>query len=95
MTQLLNFATAQRLQNRKSPFRRGFFSNTPTRNKAGLPIGFAKDVATWGEEYVGLTCAAWHTAKIRLETKGIIVEGGPAMAHFWTFLTDVTSALEW
>lgn len=72
----------------------GYISVPPSRrNPDDLPIGFAKDVGTAGDEYVGLTCAACHTGSLILGGKTVIVEGGPALANFWPFLTDVVSAL--
>jgi hypothetical protein len=74
--------------------RYGYISVPPSpRNLDGLPIGFAKDVGGAGDEYVGFTCAACHTGRLNLAGKTVIVEGGPALADFWPFLTDAVSAL--
>ena len=42
---------------------------------------------------MGFTCAACHTGRLDLAGKTVIVEGGPALADFWPFLTDAVSAL--
>jgi processive rubber oxygenase RoxA-like protein len=65
-------------------------------NPDGLPIGFAKDVGsskTHEDEYIGLTCAACHTGSLVIGGKTVIVQGGPALANFWPFLTDVVAAV--
>ncbi len=62
-------------------------------NPDDLPIGFAKDVASTGATYVGFTCAACHTGALNIGGKPVIVEGGPALADFWTFLTEAVAAL--
>lgn len=65
-----------------------------TANPDALPIGFAKVRSFEGETYVGLTCAACHTAKLELPGVTRIVEGAPAMADFSTFLSWIVDALE-
>ena len=52
-----------------------------------LPIGLevhANQART--ATYVGLTCAACHTARLVIEGKPVIVEGGPALVDFSGFL---------
>ena len=65
-----------------------------TRNQDALPIGFAKDTAKNGGTYVGLTCAACHTTVVNINHSPVIVEGAPALADFWLFLTDLVNALD-
>lgn len=75
--------------------RYGYISAAPSElNKDGLPIGFAKDVGSGGDEYVGFTCAACHTGSLEVSGKRLIVEGGQGLGDFWPFLTDVTGALD-
>jgi hypothetical protein len=64
------------------------------KNPDGLPIGFVKDPGASGDGYLGLTCAACHTGSLVIAGKRVIVEGGPAMSDFWTFLGDAVAALE-
>ena len=64
------------------------------KNPDGLPIGFTKDVASSGDAYLGLTCAACHTGSLTIAGKQVIVEGGPTLADFQTFLAESTTALE-
>ena len=45
----------------------------------GLPVGWVKNTYQ-GEDYIGFTCAACHTAQINYNGTGIRVDGGPAMA---------------
>ena len=64
------------------------------RNPDGLPIGFARDhQGKPADDHIGFTCAACHTGSVNIAGTRVIVEGGPALADFWTFLTDVTAAL--
>jgi processive rubber oxygenase RoxA-like protein len=63
-------------------------------NKDGLPIGFTKDVGNANDSYVGLNCAACHTGSLNIGGKSVIVEGGPALGDFWTFLGESVAALE-
>jgi mono/diheme cytochrome c family protein len=52
-----------------------------------LPIGFEKhENQRRTATYVGLTCAACHTARLVIEGKPVIVEGGPALIDFSGFL---------
>jgi cytochrome c5 len=70
-------------------------------NPGGLPIGFAVDMVPGSpyNKYVGMTCAACHTALISLPAAGnsaarrVIVNGGPTNADFFGFLEDLVAAL--
>jgi hypothetical protein len=64
-------------------------------NPDALPIGFVKDRADeGGEAMLGMSCAACHTTRIELEGKTVQVEGGPALADFQTFLSELVASLE-
>lgn len=63
-----------------------------TWNPDGLPIGMTKDPGDIA--YLGLTCAACHTAQLNIQGKAIHIEGGPALFDFQTFLTELTQALQ-
>lgn len=54
----------------------------------GLPVGFVKS-----KDKVGLTCAACHTTQLNYKGTGIIIDGGPAMADFSTFMDELIAAL--
>ena len=62
-------------------------------NPDGLPVGFVKDTYK-GNDYIGLTCAACHTAQINYQGKGIRIDGGPAGADMETFMADMVRALK-
>jgi hypothetical protein len=62
-------------------------------NPDGLPVGFVKD-SFRGKDYVGLTCAACHTAQLNYKGTGVRVDGAPALADMEAFLSDLQSALE-
>jgi len=61
-------------------------------NPDGLPVGFVKDTYK-GRNYIGLTCAACHTAQINYKGKGIRIDGGPAIADMESFMQDIVKAL--
>ena len=64
------------------------------RNPDGLPIGFTKDRdPETGQEFLGLTCAACHTAKLELAGHEVLIEGAPTLADFKRFLRDLKRAL--
>ena len=67
---------------------------SPQWNPDGLPIGFVKVADTKGDTFVGLTCAACHTAKLEIQGVSRMVEGAPAIADFATFLSWIVDALE-
>ena len=63
------------------------------RNPDALPVGFARDCA--GQDcWVGLTCAACHTARIKFGAYTLVVDGAPGMLDFTGFLEGLTKALE-
>ncbi|MCA9638947.1 MAG: hypothetical protein KC420_23125, partial [Myxococcales bacterium] len=62
-------------------------------NRDGLPIGFTLEEdgdRTW----LGLTCAACHTADIRFKGTRYRVDGGPAHANLSLFLGDLIEGLK-
>ena len=67
-----------------------------TLNPAGLPIGFALDVASKGDgsRAVGFTCAACHTQQLRIGGTDVIVDGGPTIADFSRFMAELVEALD-
>ena len=61
-------------------------------NPDALPVGFVKE-SYQGKDYVGLTCAACHTAQINYHGRALRIDGGPAMADMVGFITSMTRAL--
>ena len=57
-------------------------------NPDALPVGFVKD-SYKGEDYIGFTCAACHTAQIDYKGIAIRIDGGPAMADMDGFLHEL------
>jgi len=98
MMQLAWFKALRRLD-KDEPFgadqlqRYGYLINE--RPKDGLPVGFVTDDAD-GTRYLGMTCAACHTAEIEYQKAGVKqrlrIDGAPATANFQLFLTDLTAA---
>ena len=64
-----------------------------TLNPDAFPIGFAKDSDRGGQSFVGMTCAACHTAQLKIDGTDVIVEGAPALADFRAFVTGLVEAL--
>ncbi|WP_338665325.1 di-heme-cytochrome C peroxidase [Pararoseomonas sp. SCSIO 73927] len=77
----------------------GFLPDPPSAsNPHGLPVGFAPDDRFPDEEgkpetIVGLTCAACHTGQIERGTRGIRIDGGPAMTDTGAFQRQIGIAL--
>ena len=63
-------------------------------NPDGLPVGFAKDAPDRHRAFVGLTCAACHTAQLNYRHTGYLIDGGPALADLEGFLESMASAME-
>ena len=49
---------------------------------------------TTAESWIGLNCAACHTARITYEDSDFIVDGGPSLLDFQSFVESVDQALE-
>ncbi len=64
---------------------------TPS-NPDGLPVGFVKDTYQ-RKDYVGLTCAACHTAQLNYNGIGIRIDGGPAAADMQKFIKGLADAM--
>jgi hypothetical protein len=62
-------------------------------NPDGLPVGFVAGKGT-GRSWLGLTCAACHTAEVRLGTTAYRIDGGPTGGDVQAFLTDLTRSLQ-
>jgi hypothetical protein len=67
--------------------------NPGPRNPDGLPVGFVAGSGT-GRSWLGLTCAACHTAEVRYGTTAYRIDGGPTGADVQAFITDLTRALQ-
>jgi processive rubber oxygenase RoxA-like protein len=64
----------------------------------GLPIGFAihkeKEADGRETEWIGLTCAACHTARVVMpDGKETVIDGGPALLDFDSFFTELVRSL--
>lgn len=71
------------------------FGFIPDPDKNQLPIGFAvhNDKAT-GRSWIGLTCSACHTGRIRYGDRAMIIEGAPSLLDFDSFFASVVDAME-
>jgi hypothetical protein len=65
---------------------------TPS-NPDALPVGFVKD-GYLNKDYVGLTCAACHTAQINYRGLAMRIDGGPGGADMVGFLKALTGSMQ-
>ncbi|MDO3388297.1 di-heme-cytochrome C peroxidase [Gilvimarinus sp. SDUM040013] len=66
--------------------------NVSQQNPYGLPLGWVANTHE-GETYVGLTCAACHTAQVNWQGRSIRIDGGPAMADMDKMLGELEQAI--
>jgi mono/diheme cytochrome c family protein len=72
--------------------RYGYLPN-PKSTPAGLPLGFTVAATASAGQVLGMTCAACHTRQIVVAQHAYRVDGGPALADFEHFLTDLDAAV--
>ena len=76
----------------------GYLANPKSAvNPWGLPVGFmvANDIAAYGgRPTLAMNCAACHTREITIEGRPVRIDGGPAIADFYGFLSDLDAAVE-
>ena len=75
--------------------RYGYLPNDKSaKNPEGLPVGFVID-GDVSSGFLGMTCAACHTAQIEYQKDGatqqLRIDGAPATANFQLFLTELTA----
>jgi hypothetical protein len=76
--------------------RYGYLPNDKSaKNPEALPVGFVID-GDASSGFLGMTCAACHTAQIEYQKDGatqqLRIDGAPATANFQLFLTELTAA---
>ncbi|WP_233281969.1 di-heme-cytochrome C peroxidase [Pseudomonas mangiferae] len=71
--------------------RYGYLPN-PGSPVEGLPVGFALSNDPSGQS-IGMNCAACHTRQIDVQGQAYRVDGGPAIADFQAFLSDLDAAV--
>ncbi|MFI5459529.1 MAG: di-heme-cytochrome C peroxidase [Isosphaerales bacterium] len=67
--------------------------NPGSMNPDGLPVGFVAG-GELGRRWLGMTCAACHTAEIHLGTTGYRIDGAPTLGDVQGLLTALTAALQ-
>lgn len=72
--------------------RYGYLPNEQS-NPPGLPVGFTVDSGNGGGT-IGITCSACHTRQIEVGGVAYRVDGGPALADFQSFITDLDTAVD-
>ncbi|HXC56587.1 MAG TPA: hypothetical protein VNU97_14915 [Rhizomicrobium sp.] len=71
----------------------GYPSRVPTAdNPDGLSVGFGKGTYD-GKAFVGLTCAACHTAKPNANGAGVQVNRAASLSNLGPFLADLATAM--
>src|SRR4051812_13164355 len=75
--------------------RYGYLRNQSPKNVENLPVGFVVD-GEGESRQLGMTCAACHTGQIEYQKDGatrvLRIDGAPAGADFWQYLTDLSAA---
>ncbi len=66
-------------------------SNT---NPDKLPIGFVKDTDPETGDWIGINCAACHTAQIVVGNTAIRIDGGPGMGDYIAMIQTVKNAID-
>ena len=94
----LSWLQALKQADHKTPFladslkRYGYLPD-PNSKIAGLPVGFSTAHDGGSGAVVGMTCAACHTREIRVNGTPTRIDGGPAIADFFTFMLDLDAAV--
>jgi len=70
----------------------GYLAFADRSNPDGLPLGFVKDSGETGD-WLGMTCAACHTAQMKFAGKTLQIDGGPTDADMWAFISELGAAL--
>lgn len=71
--------------------RYGYLPNQASR-PAGLPIGFTVS-SEKGEQEIGMNCSACHTRQIEVSGSAYLIDGGPGIVDFQSFLADLDIAV--
>ena len=72
----------------------GFLPSSPGElNPDSLPIGLSRETARNEAPYVGMTCAACHTAVLGYKGKSVLIEGAGSMLDTLGFDRDLSVAL--
>ncbi|MEO8991544.1 MAG: di-heme-cytochrome C peroxidase [Nitrosospira sp.] len=71
--------------------RYGYLPNK-TSKPAGLPIGFTVASGSEGQE-IGMNCSACHTRQIEVNGTAYLIDGGPGIIDFQSFLADLDVAV--
>ena len=62
-------------------------------NPDGLPVGFVGETAD-GVKWVGMTCAACHTAELHVNNVAYRVDGAPTQANVQALISDMIVAIK-
>jgi hypothetical protein len=72
--------------------RYGYLANPNSLDN--LPVGFTGAKDKQGTAWIGMTCAACHTRELKVERETYRLDGGPALANFQNFLTDLDHSVD-
>lgn len=77
-----------------------FAASQSSDNSHLLPIGFVEDVGTGyidgqavAGPWIGMTCAACHTAEMQIGAKKHLIDGAPTNADFYAFIKALSDSL--
>lgn len=72
--------------------RYGYLPNKASK-PAGLPVGFTVASGSEGQE-IGMNCSACHTRQIEVNGTAYLIDGGPGIVDFQSFLADLDAAVK-
>ena len=69
------------------------YTPDPTVNPDGLPVGFVKDADPETGDWMGVNCAACHTAQLIYNDRIVRIDGAPALGDFIALIKTVRDGL--
>ncbi len=70
------------------------YAPDPLTNPDGLPVGFVKDEDPKTGDWIGVNCAACHTAQFVYNNRVVRVDGAPSMGNFIALYRTVRDSLD-
>lgn len=70
------------------------YTPDPLTNPDGLPIGFVKDEDPKTGDWIGVNCAACHTAQFIYNNRIVRIDGAPSMGNFIKLYRTVRDSLD-
>ncbi len=70
------------------------YAPDPLSNPDGLPVGFVKDEDPKTGDWIGVNCAACHTAQFVYNNRVVRIDGAPSMGNFIQLYRTVRDSLD-